>query len=74
MVIQKLGRGRGSCENENSSVHMSFRVSLATTDASDFLSRTNKLTSNSLPTPMLPSEKLLLVGGEKLSHQNTTHY
>ena len=32
------------------------------------------LTSKSVPTPMLPSEKLLLDGGEKLLPEDITHY
>ena len=40
----------------------------------DLLSRTNMLTSKGVPTPMLPSEKLLLDGGEKLSPKDTTRF
>ena len=40
----------------------------------DLLSRTNMLTSKGVPTPMLPSEKLFLDGGEKLSPEYTTRY
>ena len=40
----------------------------------DLLSITNMLTSKGVLTPMLPSEKLLLDGGEKLSHEDTTRY
>ena len=40
----------------------------------NLLSRTNMLTSKGVPTPMLPSEKLLLDGGEKLSLVDTTRY
>ena len=32
------------------------------------------LTSKGVPTPMLPREKLLFDGGEKLSPEDTTHY
>ena len=39
----------------------------------DLLSRTNMLTTKCVPTPMLPSEKLL-DGGEKLSNEDTTRY
>ena len=40
----------------------------------DLLSRINMLTSKGVPTPMLPSERLLLDGGEKLSPEDTTRY
>ena len=36
VVIQKLGRSRGSCANENSSVRQSFWVSPTTMDPFDF--------------------------------------
>ena len=39
----------------------------------DLLSRTNMLTSK-VSTPMLPSEKLLLDGGENLLPEDTTRY
>ena len=38
----------------------------------DLLSITNMITSKGVPTSMLPSEKLLLDGGEKLSPEDTT--
>jgi hypothetical protein len=40
----------------------------------DLLSRTNMLSSNGVPTPMLPTEKLSLDGGEKLSSDDATKY
>ena len=40
----------------------------------DLFSRINMLTSKGVPTPMLPSEKLLLDGGENLSSKDTTRY
>ena len=40
----------------------------------DFMSRVNMLTSKGVSTPMLPSEKLLFDGGEKLLPEDTTRY
>ena len=40
----------------------------------DLLSITNMLISKCVPMPMLPSEKLLLDGGEKLSPKDTTRH
>jgi len=40
----------------------------------DLLSRTNMLTSKGVSTPMVPSEKLLLDSGDKLSPEDTTRY
>ena len=40
----------------------------------DLFPRINMLTSKGVPTPMLPSEKLLLDGGENLSSKDTTRY
>ena len=40
----------------------------------DLLSRTNMLTSKSVPIHMLPREKLLLDCGEKLSSEDITRY
>jgi hypothetical protein len=41
---------------------------------SDLLRRTNMLSSKGVPTPMLPTEKLSLDGGEKLSPDDATRY
>jgi hypothetical protein len=41
---------------------------------SDLLSRTNMISSKGVPTPMLPTEKLSLDGGEKLSPDDATRY
>lgn len=40
----------------------------------DLLSGTNMLSSNGVPTPMLPTEKLILDGGDKLSPDDATRY
>jgi hypothetical protein len=40
----------------------------------DLLTRTNMLASNGVPTPMLPTDKLCLDGGDKLSPDDATRY
>lgn len=40
----------------------------------DLLKRTNMVFSNGVPTPMLPSDKLLLKTGDPLSAEDTTRY
>ncbi|KAK4424667.1 Retrovirus-related Pol polyprotein from transposon RE1, partial [Sesamum alatum] len=40
----------------------------------DLLTRTNMLHSKGVPTPMVPSDKLLFDSGDKLSPEDTTRY
>jgi hypothetical protein len=40
----------------------------------DLLTRTNMMNSNGVPTPMLPSDKLVLEAGDKLSPEDATRY